>query len=1117
MADDINLGIGFDVSGAEGDESEIEKQIDELDGKSVTVKVDADTKVAEKKIDALSGKSVKVGVLSDPVKPEVVQPEPIRVRAEDPTIRPEVVQPEPVKAEVRVPSPVKPEVKQPDPVKVKVETPPIRPKVEMPKETSFDALLDIADATEDVNRFQKKLFDLRGSIPIDVIVNCNAALSDMRRELAGGAPDAEKLQRSNEALAESLRNIGVGNLAKIGTAYTNLGASIKQISGSVKGDIVAAAEETGNGVEASVEGLIGAIEQLDKKAGEYGTFQARQIQATLAEMSNALKGGADLDSETLQGLAGWFDRLIEQGKKLPPVGLAKMGKELQKVGNSYSDFQQAIEEKNAINWKIDLQGLDKFDELNRKIEIVQSAQGLDDGIKELQAALGDLDPKNAEKAEKIIRNIKVLMTQELNADNLKEINRELAKFGKLQSGMSSREIAKIGPTLKNVQGSFADLRGKVSPLREEMKGLFDAGSMSASVLSGNVEGISQGLLGLVAGAGKAAGALKALRNSFAIGIIITGIMEIYKRIKAAYDLWKGTRREMMRMPIKEIKTETESINASLEKRLDLIKRINDETKRGIELDQEMADAARETANAQADLEKTRATMNATSDDERFEIEQSAKEESGNRDYTHDMEALNRKIASVTSERASKMRELEALQDAQMKLQEARFKAVEYENEQIRKSESWSGQKLMDWGIHDYVENVKDVREAQNAISEALKRTQEQIDEINGVRRGKDVITRGEIGDLDRQLEVLEKQRVTRMASRLRTQAENANARQEHERQFRLEEYNRDENIESQEYNRRESERQQRRRIRNAESGYGANAKDAEAEVKYWAEEEKSDNADVQEARDRFQAKMSVRNKGDAEEYASKRKRDTELEDLIDREKNVKKQRKLIEEQKKIRKDLAFLESQYYLGMEVDAAKLQKALSYRATNRSNRLNAAEAEAEMKRNRRIENEARQHGYDLEDEAFRRESKLKRQGSYGQEAMQTAELARGEKDFARADRILKDDESGKRTLTNKGRIKYERMRDEARQRITTARSALDDIRAGREEQRAEFDEGIRRGSNRLTAMGLGSGDVSFGKDVANNTKELVTLTKEMVAHFRGQKSQFATRRHTGGISWQ
>ena len=29
MADDINLGIGFDVSGAEGDESEIEKQIDE--------------------------------------------------------------------------------------------------------------------------------------------------------------------------------------------------------------------------------------------------------------------------------------------------------------------------------------------------------------------------------------------------------------------------------------------------------------------------------------------------------------------------------------------------------------------------------------------------------------------------------------------------------------------------------------------------------------------------------------------------------------------------------------------------------------------------------------------------------------------------------------------------------------------------------------------------------------------------------------------------------------------------------------------------------------------------------------------------------------------------------
>ena len=1124
MADDINLGIGFDVSGAEGDESEIEKQIDELDGKSVTVKVDADTKGAEKKIDALSGKSVKVDVLSDPVKPEVVQPEPVRVRAEDPTIRPEVVQPEPVKAEVRVPSPVKPDVKQPDPVTVKVNTPTIHPKVEMPKETSFDALLNIADATGDVDRFQKKLFDLRGSVPIDVIVNCNGALADMRRELASGAPDAEKLQRSNEALAESLRNIGVGNLAKIGTSYTNLTASIKQVSDAVKTGVADAAEETGTRIEASVEGLIGAIEQLDKKAGEYGTVQARQIQGTLAEMRNALKDGADLDSDTLEGLSQWFEKLIEQGNKLPPAGLAKMGKELQKVGSSYADFQKAIDDKNAVEWKIDLQGLDKFDELNRKIEIIQSAKGLDDGIKELQAALGDLDPKNAEKAEKIISDLKKLMTKELNADNLKEMNAELAKFGKLQSGMSSREIAKIGPTLKNVQGSFADLRGKVTPLREEMKGLFDGASFSAAVLSGNIEGVAQGLVGLAAGAGRTKGAFTAMVNSFKVGLLVSGVSAAIGLITSLIGRIKELNMEARRLPIDTASQNVDSTNMALDLKLSLIRRINEETKRGIDITLEQTKAIREAERAQENLAKRRSLAVARTEGERAQIEQAAKENDDRRNYNDRIDDIEAALGANDSDRKALQDELKERIKARARYESQLHAVSEHANAATLNDTSVFGESFDSFlskvanvlGFEDSVSEIKSYADLQDRINKEMIRNQERIKEIEGTKAGKDgkrtVV--GEIELLNRERANIVLRREAIKAQQAVIDSENRIARIQEARRIHAEAYQRQEQLDREEYDRNEQERQYNRRQRRADNGYGANLKDTAQEIDRWAQEESNENRTVMRIRDKYAENMT---ETDKTVYGDLRRQDAELDATISAAQNENTRTRAIAEQRSVRDRIAELETKYFKEMEEeDRFRLQNALNYRAAARNNWYAAKEEMDDAIRTRRREDEERAHGYTLEDEAFRRESRLKRQGSYGQEAMQTAELARGEREFKEADSKLKAAADGKIVITREEEIKLERQRDESRQRITTARSALDDIRANREERRAEFDANIRSGANRLTAMGLGSGDVSFGRDVATNTKNTFEVIREFLHEFRGQRSTFATRKTSPANTW-
>ena len=1163
MADDINLGIGFDVSGAEGDESEIEKQIDELDGKTVNVKVDADTKSAEKKIDALSGKSVKV-------------------------------------------DPVKPEVEQPDPVTVKVNTPTVRPKVEMPKETSFDALLGIADATGDINRFQKKLFDLRGSIPIDVIVNCNAALADMRRELAGGAPDSEKLQRSNEALAESLRNIGVGNLEKIGTAYSNLGASIRNIDALTENK----GEEIEQKVAATRDSLLAAAKQLSERAAAEGTAEANLVKQSVDDMIRALSSGKDISQQTMDLLGNGFQKVLDKSGKLSPGAMVRLGKDIQKVLHGTQEFAELVEETTGIDFKVSVSGSEKLDTLNKKIEIVQSAKDLDDGIKGLEAAMNDLDPKNAREAADIISNLKTLMTKELNDKNLKAINAEIERFGKLQSRMSSREIAKFGPQIQSVQQSFKELGAKVNPIREELKGLFDAGSMSAAVLSGNVEGVAQGLVGLAAGAFKTAGAMMALMNSFAIGIIITGIMQIIKVIGAMYGEWVKVKKEMERLPLENAKQTIEEINRNLEYQLDVLERINDTKKRGIDIDLEQAKAIREAEKAQADLNKTRALAGARTEGDRFQIEQRAKEEDDARNYADNIESLGAELAKKQEDIKRSSAELERLKEAQRKLRDVSTSLTTGMGEEDKDTYIDRASDMI--GLTENEKNTLDEAEIRNRINEELEKNRKRIADLEGARSGGKKIGNGEIDLLNKEADNIRRRMEVLNSQKAVIDSENRLARTQENRRIHMEKIQRDEQESREEYDRNEQERQFKRRQSQAENGYGANLQDARDETEHWRKEESGENETVQRIRNKYRSTMTEK---DQAEYEKLRKKDASLDVDIGSADNEDERAKKLEEQTAVRDRIAELESKYFKEMEEeDRFRLQNALNYRSAARNNYMAALEAEADIQRERRRseeerihaeayednnylierekeesgfggkksilerelarataeymdaygklqndanglikltkdeeiilkrqrdearqrivairseldsavierrrEDEARQHGYDLEDEAFRRESKLKRQGSYGQEAMQTAELERGTREFKEAVDKLNDAASGKTTISRDEEIRLERQRDEARQRITTARSALDDIRLGREDRRAEFDANVRRGSNRLTAMGLGSGDVSFGKDVANNTKRLVELTKEMLTTFRGQRSEFASRRTSGGIRWQ
>lgn len=115
---------------------------------------------------------------------------------------------------------------------------------------------------------------------------------------------------------------------------------------------------------------------------------------------------------------------------------------------------------------------------------------------------------------------------------------------------------------------------------------------------------------------------------------------------------------------------------------------------------------------------------------------------------------------------------------------------------------------------------------------------------------------------------------------------------------------------------------------------------------------------------------------------------------------------------------------------------------------------------------------------------------------------------------------DERIQRMMTGEERARFENLnadylRDYGLKR--DAEYALKGAQFDRANREAEMGLGAMGQSNRLTAMGLGGGDVAsgFGRDTAKNTGELVVLTREMLKHF-STASHLQPQKRVGEVHW-
>lgn len=168
------------------------------------------------------------------------------------------------------------------------------------------------------------------------------------------------------------------------------------------------------------------------------------------------------------------------------------------------------------------------------------------------------------------------------------------------------------------------------------------------------------------------------------------------------------------------------------------------------------------------------------------------------------------------------------------------------------------------------------------------------------------------------------------------------------------------------------------------------------------------------------------------------------------------------------------------------------------------------ARLRRQQQLED----RNYEERDAQFEMDQAARRRaGAYGAEIRNAeykknqyeADLAESTANLAEFNKTIagkKEEELSPEELAMRDRLEGLKLRDQ--RNLRSATNTLEDLKASRAERMAEFREGTRLSSNRLTAMGLG-GDVvnNFGKETAGNTKTLVELTKTLVENSRGWRT--------------
>lgn len=468
---------------------------------------------------------------------------------------------------------------------------------------------------------------------------------------AGGGVKAQgpqdiKLTAFGEMPRTTMQRIA-GGVDKIAAGVATLGdaakASAQGASAEAGAEVVVpgagtdaakpgAAKVDKGGLEKAKADILSAVKALDDAAASYGGESADKVRKTLSAIRDTVaKTGNDNLKASFLEIAKGLQAIVDEGNKLPPEGLDAMGNKIVSLVGSTREFAAAMRRASDVKIDVDLSGIDGLELIEDKLQVIREARGLDAGIKELDAALLALDPKKAEDFVKELDRIRELLSKKMDSSNLKEIDDIIASIEKRASGLKVEEFERIGSSIAKLRTSFSGLRDAAQGIGAELRDEFNAANFVTSVFSGNVEGITKGVIGIASGAKVAGAALRTMLASTVVGAIVAAVAAVAAGLAKWVKHIRDAGFEASKVRFDRAQSELEASAGRMERNIKLLDIEKARVDAVTERYKAQIDVVLGLANAQEKLAEARELAAAKTEREREEIRGRYESRQGNRE------------------------------------------------------------------------------------------------------------------------------------------------------------------------------------------------------------------------------------------------------------------------------------------------------------------------------------------------------------------------------------------------------------------------------------------------------------------------------------------------------
>ena len=433
--------------------------------------------------------------------------------------------------------------------------------------------------------------------------------------------DDAGIEADAEAAARKVRDAVGGGGAKAVVLDADTSKAEAKVAAAAGRMRRAAAEAVkppaGDSLIPSLDRLIGGI---GAKSGREGQELKSRLEGFREAVRRARDEGEGLSEETSRGLAAAFEKWLDVMNRISPGALKRISDDVRKVLADYQDFSDAVREGAGVEVTVDTKGLDALDALKAKLEIIDEADALTESVAALSASLKTIDPGKAEELRGTLARIREEMGGGFGAESVGRIAGLVDDLKRSAAPLGSDDLRKLAPGLDALDANFSRLRQSVDVFGSTLREEFDASRFAASLLSGDVEGVTRGFVGLAAGAAVSAKAIRAAFATTVVGALVAAVAWLVNAVSSLVAKMMEARRVATELRCERLVVDLDHALAAserLRRSLEVQRSISDDIASSID-GQVEATARLEAATLK--LAKARAMAAASTRQEREEAE-----------------------------------------------------------------------------------------------------------------------------------------------------------------------------------------------------------------------------------------------------------------------------------------------------------------------------------------------------------------------------------------------------------------------------------------------------------------------------------------------------------------